>query len=227
MRETMGASEAAVKQAYDTADAWYADPDQAHWRDVVEAIRPLLLEAGLDETVKWGQPCYTDQGKNIAIVGWMKGSAILSFFKGALLTDPGGRFEQAGSVREARYLPYQTVAHVEAERGFIGGLIREAVEATRAGRTLPPREDLELVEELQQRIHADPAFREAWAALTPGRKRGFNIHFGKAKKSATRVSRIEAALPRIMAGKGIFECACGLSKRPPRCDGSHKQLDGG
>ena len=108
---------------YEHADDWYADPEQADWREVVAAIRPILLEAGLKETVKWGQPCYTDQGKNIAIVGWMKGTAILSFFKGALLTDPSGRFQQAGSVREARYLPYLNAADVEAERDAIVGWI--------------------------------------------------------------------------------------------------------
>ena len=95
---------------YETAGDWYSDADQAHWRDVVGAIRPILLGAGLDETVKWGQPCYADRGKNIAIVGWMKGSAILSVLNGALLADPKGRFEQAGSVRGARYLAYQTAA---------------------------------------------------------------------------------------------------------------------
>ena len=77
--------------------------------------------------------------------------------------------------------------------------------------------------ELQERIDEDPAFAAAWNALTPGRKRGFNIHFAKAKRSATRVARIEAERHKIEAGKGIFECACGLSARMPRCDGSHRR----
>lgn len=211
---------------YEDADAWYACPDQADWRDVVSALRPLLLDAGLDETIKWGQPCYTDAGKNVAIVGWRKDCAVLSLMKGALLDDPGGRFHQAGSVREARYLAYRTVDEVQADRGVIADLLQAAITATREGRSLPPRDDLELVDELQDRIRADPAFAAAWEALTPGRQRGFNIHFGKAKRSATRASRIEAALPKILAGKGIFECACGLSKRMPKCDGSHRNATG-
>lgn len=208
---------------FETAQDWYDDPGQAPWRAATLALRRLLLEAGLVETVKWGQPCYTDQGKNVAIVGWMKGSAVLSLLKGALLTDPEGRLQQAGSVRTARYLPVASADAVQADRAFIAGLLAEAIAATREGSSLPPREDLPLVDELQERIDADPAFAAAWEALTPGRKRGFNIHFSKAKRSATRTARVEAAWPKIRAGKGIFECECGRSARMPRCDGSHRR----
>ena len=77
-------------------------------------------------------------------------------------------------------------AEVEAERDAIAGWIREAVEATRSGRSVAPAEDLALVAELQARLDEDPAFAAAWNALTPGRRRGYNIHFAKAKRSATR-----------------------------------------
>ena len=50
------------------------------------------------------------------------------------------------------------------------------------------------------------------------------MHFAEAKQSATRKARIEKYAPRILKGKGILDCWCGLSKRMPTCDGSHKQL---
>ena len=60
--------------------------------------------------------------------------------------------------------------------------------------------------------------------LTPGRKRGYLLYFSAGKQSQTRVSRIEKSIPKIMNGKGLNDCTCGLSKKMPNCDGSHKQL---
>lgn len=207
-------------KTYATVDDWLADLEA--WRDEAAALRRIVLAAGLEETVKWGQPCYTDAGRNIAIVSWRKGSAILSFFKGALLDDPEGRLVQPGAARAGRYLPFTTVAAIEAAEPRIRALLAQAVAVERAGLRLPPRPDtIAFIPELQERLDADPAFREAFEALTPGRQRTYDHHFGRAKQSATRVARIEAATERILAGKGLRDCVCGRSQRLPRCDGSH------
>ncbi len=44
------------------------------------------------------------------------------------------------------------------------------------------------------------------------------------KKSETRIERIERLKSKILQGKGIHDCTCGLSKKVPSCDGSHKTL---
>lgn len=38
------------------------------WPEEIAALRPILLECGLAEELKWRQPCYTHRGKNIVIV---------------------------------------------------------------------------------------------------------------------------------------------------------------
>jgi CDGSH-type Zn-finger protein len=48
------------------------------------------------------------------------------------------------------------------------------------------------------------------------------MHFNAASQSGTRTRRIESHRDRILNGKGIHDCVCGLSKRMPNCDGSHK-----
>ena len=79
-------------------------------------------------------------------------------------------------------------------------------------------------EELQKKLAIDPVFKTAFGSLTPGRQRAYNLHFSGAKQSATRESRIEKYRQQILDGKGINDCTCGLSKRMPTCDGSHKYL---
>ena len=65
--------------------------------------------------------------------------------------------------------------------------------------------DLPVPEELTERFRRDPRFKRAFEALTPGRQRSYLYHFAAAKQSATRVARIEKAMPAILEGRGFLE----------------------
>ena len=58
-------------------------------------------------------------------------------------------------------------------------------------------------EELDKAMQQDGDFKKAFYALTPGRQRGYLLHFSGAKQSATRVARIEKAYDDIFEGKGL------------------------
>ena len=77
---------------------------------------------------------------------------------------------------------------------------------------------------MEEQFKENDAFKNAFESLTPGRQKGYLLHFANAKQSTTRTNRILQAVPRILNGKGLTDCTCGLSKRMPSCDGSHKQL---
>jgi uncharacterized protein YdeI (YjbR/CyaY-like superfamily) len=66
-------------------------------------------------------------------------------------------------------------------------------------------EDFPLPEELNAKFRAEPRFKKAFDALTPGRQRGYLYHFATAKQPATRIARIEKAMPAIFAGRGFLE----------------------
>lgn len=70
----------------------------------------------------------------------------------------------------------------------------------------------------------DKPYQKAFEALTPGRQRAYIIHIDGAKQEATKFSRIASNRKRILAGYGMNDCTCGLTKRKPGCDGSHKSL---
>lgn len=205
------------------ADAWYADQDT--WVDELALLRTLVLDAGLTETLKWRSPCYMDRERNIAVIGFMKAHATLGFFKGVFLDDPDSVLVQPGQDRSARYLAYGSVQAIQDDRDRIRAMLEQAVANERAGLKVEPLPDeIDYVDELQQRLAADPVFREAFEGLTPGRRRQYNHHFGGARKAATRAGRIDAYTERILAGKGMRDCICGKSRRYPQCDGSHKDL---
>jgi uncharacterized protein YdeI (YjbR/CyaY-like superfamily) len=81
-----------------------------------------------------------------------------------------------------------------------------------------------LIQEFQIRFNKDSKLKKAFESLTPGRQKAYLIYFSAPKQTKTRESRIESYTKRILNGKGLYDCVCGLSKKMPSCDGSHKLL---
>ena len=179
------------------------------WRDEIAELRRIVLECGLTEEVKWGAPCFTADGGNVVIIGVLNDYCCLSFFKGVLLKDAEGILKAPGeNSRSGRLIPFTAVDQILAQEATLKAYVDEAAGLERAGATVDfakDREDLPVPAELQARFDDDPAFRAAFEALTPGRRRGWILHFSGAKQSPTRASRIEKAAPRILDGKGMHD----------------------
>lgn len=178
------------------------------WNAERKALRACLLAGGLVETVKWGQLCYMHETRNVAIIFAMKASCGIGFFKGALLSDPAGRLAKQGPNSQAMCeFRFTDLAQIEAAQADIRALILEAIAVESAGLKVAfaQKQALVLPPELTSRFDADPAFERAFCALTPGRQRGYVLHFTGAKQSATRAARIEKYRSRILAGKGIVD----------------------
>lgn len=174
------------------------------WPALIEALRPVLLDAGLSEEIKWGKPCYSYAGKNIVIIQEMKDFLSLMFFKGALLSDPDRILEEQGpNSRSARRIRLTSPDDVDRLAGTIAAYVEEAMAVEEAGLEVGPAPEPAWVEELETRLDQDPAFRAAFEALTPGRRREYNLYFSGAKQAKTREARIDKCRERILAGKGL------------------------
>jgi len=87
---------------------------ETRWKQELIALREIMLEAGLNEEYKWKQPCYTYEGVNILIIGSLKSSFILSFFKGVLLKDPSQILEFAGeNSQTAKLIRFKSASDIE------------------------------------------------------------------------------------------------------------------
>ncbi len=174
------------------------------WPQELTALRPILLGCGLSEELKWGKPCYDHEGHNIVILQEMKEFLALMFFKGALLADPANVLEEQGpNSRSARRICVRSLDDVARLAATLAAYVADAVEVERAGLSVAPPPPLELGAELRTRIEADPAFKAAFEALTPGRQREYNLTIAGAKQAATRIARIDKYAPRILAGQGL------------------------
>jgi uncharacterized protein YdeI (YjbR/CyaY-like superfamily) len=177
------------------------------WPEVLVALRGLVRQTPLVEEMKWGSPCYTLDGKNVAMIGAFKECASLSFFQGVALRDPAGVLVAAGpNSRYARLLKFRTASEVHQQAAVIADLLNQAVALAKDGVRLhlgPPSEPIPA--ELEERLESDPALAAAFFALTPGRRRSHILHISGAKQAETRARRVEKCAPDILEGRGFNE----------------------
>src|SRR5579863_5835347 len=176
------------------------------WQEEFETLREIVLDSPLTEDVKWGQACYASDGRNIVLIHGFKEYCALLFFKGALLKDPKAiLIQQTENVQSARQIRFTNVREIVAMKPVLKAYIQEAIEVEDAGLKvkLKKTSDFKVPQEFQQQLDEKPALKKAFAALTPGRQRGYLFYFSAAKQSKTREARIEKCMPQILQGKGL------------------------
>lgn len=196
------------------------------WKEELTQIRAILLECGLQEELKWRNPCYTFQNKNVILLGGFKEWCVISFLKGVLLNDEHAILLQAGeNSQSVRLIKFTNLEQIIQLKPILKAYIFEAIEVEKLGLKVETKQEIIVVEELQDKLNQDLDFKTAFENLTLGRQRGYAIYFSAAKQSKTRIARIEKYTQKILAGKGMEDCTCGLSKKMPSCDGSHKFIE--
>ncbi len=83
------------------------------WLAEIEHLRSIVLDLGLEEELKWGCPCYTQNGRNIVLIHVFKEYCAFLFFKGALMKDPKGiLIQQTANVQAARQIRFTNVKEI-------------------------------------------------------------------------------------------------------------------
>lgn len=178
-----------------------------NWTAQLELLRKIVLECGLTEEAKWGVPCYTFQQKNVLMLSAFKDYCSISFFKGSLLSDKKKLLQKPGPNSQAsRLFKFTKVDEILKIEQDIKAYIFESIEVEKAGLSVQFNKNPEPVpEELESKLDEDPVLKSAFEALTPGRKRGYILHFSQAKQSRTREARIEKCIPMILSGIGLHD----------------------
>jgi uncharacterized protein YdeI (YjbR/CyaY-like superfamily) len=179
---------------------------EKRWSAESAALRQLCLASGLNEELKWGQACYDLNGSNVVLIHSFKDYCALLFMKGALLKDSKGiLIQQTKNVQAARQIRFASLADVKALKAAVAAYIKEAIALEKSGATVKMKgvAQYEVPEEFQTRLDDDPRLARAFHALTPGRQKGYLLYFAGAKQAATRTSRVEKHVPRILKGLGL------------------------
>lgn len=175
------------------------------WHDEFEALRTVVLDFPLTEELKWYQPCYSLGKKNVVLIHGFKEYCALMFFKGALLKDPRRILATPGQHQAACQIRFANLQEIMKMKPVLKSYIQEAIDIEKAGLKvkLKKTSEYKIPAEFQKKLKEVPGLKTAFAALTPGRQRGYLYHFSQPKQSKTRETRVEKYVPQILNGKGL------------------------
>ncbi len=175
-----------------------------NWKPELIALHNVLKKTGLKEEIKWGQPTYTFEGKNIVGMGAFTNYFGLWFYQGALLKDNSGKLvnAQKGKTQAMRQWRMTTIADIDTE--LIQKYIAEAVENEKAGKRVKvKKKELIIPDELADALAQDDTLKNAFYDLTPGKQREYADYISDAKREKTRLTRIDKISPMIKAKIGL------------------------
>jgi len=184
---------------------WFFDK-ATQWQKEFEKLRSIILDCGLNEELKWGQPCYTYENRNVVLIHGFKEYCALLFFKGALMGDANGiLIQQTENVQSARQIRFTNVKEIAKLEKALKAYIYEAIEVEKAGLKVAYKKtaDYKMPEEFQKKLNKSATLKKAFEALTPGRQKAYIFYFSQAKQAKTREARVEKYVKQILLGKGL------------------------
>ena len=183
----------------------YIDKNQKYLEALLK-LRKLALESGAVETVKWGMPTYTVEGKNVFGLAAFKEHVGIWFFQGAIHSDPLGVLKNAqeGKTHAMRHWKFTTAKDIKATK--VKTYLKEAIENQKAGKKaiIPKVKKVTVLpEHLKEALSKDPKLQANFDGLTPGRQRDYCEYINTAKRETTKLTRLDKILPMIRRGVGM------------------------
>lgn len=174
------------------------------WCDEYKVLREIALASKLTEDLKWGQPCYTLNGKNIFLLHSFKEYIAVFFMKGAIMKDPQEiLIQQTPNVQAGRQLRFKNKGEIVKAKKIIKEYIADAIAIEEAGLEVPMKKSatMEIPKDITSAMKNIPGVSIAFKKLTLSVQREYIFFFDGAKREETRVSRVEKYADKILAGK--------------------------
>ena len=177
------------------------------WEKILSALRSILQETEMEETIKWGVPTYTVNHKNIVAIGAFKNYCGLWFFQGALLNDTYNVLinAQEGTTKAQRQWRFHDIK--EINKKHILDYVGQAIQNQLKGKEIKPekKNTLNIPESLAEALNSNQALNASFNALTPFKQREFADFIHNAKREETKIKRLNKSIPLILEGKGLHD----------------------
>jgi len=185
------------------ADGWYSK--QEKWSDEMAKLRKIMMECGLDESLKWGRPCYSYKGELVTGISGFKNHYGVWFFQGVFLEDKTQILvnAQEGKTKAMRQMRFDD-NHMP-DYNIVKSYVKEARENARLGKKVKarPKKKTDIPLELKDALESDDDLKRAYHALSSGKKNEFNEYIQEAKRETTKMKRLEKIFPMIKRGEGL------------------------
>ncbi len=172
---------------------------------ILIVLRDLLNATELEETVKWGAPTYTINGKNVVGLGAFKSYTGLWFFQGALLKDRQKVLVSAtdGQTKALRQWRFESSSEIDPE--LVLQYVNEAIENQKQNKEMKADRNKPVIipDELKEAFKEDTALKKQFESFPRGKRREFADYISEAKQEKTRQSRLKKIIPLIQQNIGL------------------------
>lgn len=180
---------------------------QAQWQVELLLLRQIMLDQGLEETIKWSLPVYCHNNRNIASLGSFKKDLAIWFFQGSTLTDPlnvlvNAQENKTKSMRSWRFTSLSDINELD-----IIQYLQEAIENEISGNVIKPIKKVSkpiiIPSELQYVFDENHSLLNTFKELRISSQREFCDYIADAKRIETKYKRIEKIIPLIISGTSL------------------------
>ena len=108
-------------------------------------------------------------------------------------------------MQSARQIRFSNLGEIKQLEPRLKAIIKEAIAVEKSGAKVAFKTAAEFAvpDEFQTKLDKSANLKKAFAALTPGRQKGYLLFFSSAKQATTREARAAKAMPNILKGKGL------------------------
>ncbi|AOW21329.1 YdeI/OmpD-associated family protein [Urechidicola croceus] len=179
-----------------------------NWIKELNELRTIVLKTEFVETVKWGIPTYTINGKNVLGIGAFKNYVAIWFFNGNFLTDTDKKLinAQEGKTKGMRQWRFETIKEIDEK--LILKYLNEAIQNQKDGKEIKVirnKKPVEIPIELQNVLDENSELKLLFDGFSPSKQREYAEHISSAKREATKISRLEKIIPMILKGVGLHD----------------------
>ncbi len=178
----------------------------SNFTELLTEIRKILLSTEFVETIKWGMPTYTIQGKNVAGIGSFKSHFGIWFFQGALLKERHKVLTNAQKGKTQAMRQWRFTNDSKIDKKLLLTYIQEAIANEKKRLRIKPtktKKPLLIPSELASVLTKNKTLSQAFKELNLTKKRDFSEYITNAKREATKISRLEKIIPMIMDNIGL------------------------
>lgn len=180
--------------------------EKIHWSDELNILRKLILQTELKETIKWGAPVYTLDGKNVVGLTGFKNHFGIWFYNGVFLKDKEKALvnAQEGKTKALRQMRFNSSEDISPD--IVLSYVKEAIANQKAGKEIKPNrkgETVNVPSELQFILSSNDTLNNSFKSLSPGKQREYCDYIESAKRDATKQTRLKKITPMILNGVGL------------------------
>lgn len=181
--------------------AVFAQPILSKMRSIIEEAEPHI-----EETIKWGFPCFTYRNKIICSVSAYKNHCVFRFWQGSSLEDSDGILAKVGETEMGELSKIKKIEDLP-DSEVIVKYIREAIELSQKGSSKKPMSkekkltvDLKSVD-LPEIFSSFPIQAEKFDSLSPSHRKEYISWIFEAKTEETKLKRIKTMMEWLLEGK--------------------------